>query len=114
MVRTRHDLLAVKIRLYYIGKPRSREADLPAEEYAKRISRFCRFEMIAAKTEKAIALSPKAFKVVLDPEDRRSPPKNWPTCSKRKAVKSTSPSAAPTDSPIPSARKPTGFSRYRK
>lgn len=68
MVRRRRDLLAVKIRLYYIGKPRSREADLLAEEYAKRISRFCRFEMISAKTEKAIAPAPKAFKVVLDPD----------------------------------------------
>lgn len=67
MVHRLHDLPAVKIRLYYIGKPRSREADLLAEEYAKRISRFCRFEMILAKSEKAIAPAPKAFKVVLDP-----------------------------------------------
>ncbi len=57
----------MKIRLYYIGKTRSREADLLAEEYAKRISRFCRFEMIPAKSEKAIVPTPKAFKVVLDP-----------------------------------------------
>ena len=66
-MRRRHDLLALKIRLFYIGKPRSREADLLAEEYAKRISRFCRFEMIPAKSEKAIVSAPKAFKVVLDP-----------------------------------------------
>ena len=66
-MRRRHDLLTLKIRLFYIGKPRSREADLLAEEYAKRISRFCRFEMIPAKSEKAIVPAPKAFKVVLDP-----------------------------------------------
>jgi 23S rRNA pseudoU1915 N3-methylase RlmH len=36
----------VKIRLCYIGKPRSREANLLAQDYAKRIAHFCRFEMI--------------------------------------------------------------------
>jgi len=60
----------VRIRLCYIGKPRSREANLLAGEYAKRISRFCRFEMIEVKSEKAIAPAPKAFKVVLDPAGR--------------------------------------------
>ena len=60
----------MKIRLYYIGKPRSREANLLAGEYAKRIGRFCRFEMLEAKNEKAIPAASKAFRVVLDPAGR--------------------------------------------
>lgn len=60
----------MKIRLYYIGKPRSREANLLADEYAKRIGRFCRFEMVEAKNERAIPAASKAFRVVLDPTGR--------------------------------------------
>jgi len=60
----------VKIRLCYISKPRSREANLLAGEYAKRITRFCRFEMVEVKGEKAIVPAPKAFKIVLDPAGR--------------------------------------------
>ena len=60
----------MKIRLCYIGKLRSREANLLAAEYAKRITRFCRFEMVEVKSEKAIPPAPKAFKVVLDPDGR--------------------------------------------
>jgi 23S rRNA (pseudouridine1915-N3)-methyltransferase len=60
----------VKIGLYYIGKPRSREANLLADEYAKRIAHFCRFEMVEVKSEKAMPPAAKAFRVVLDPAGR--------------------------------------------
>jgi len=61
----------LKIELYYIGKPRSREANALAAEYGKRASRFCRFEAIQLKNEgEAESRAPKAYRVVLDPTGR--------------------------------------------
>jgi 23S rRNA (pseudouridine1915-N3)-methyltransferase len=58
----------LKITLFYIGKPRSREANLLAEEYATRIGRFCRFEAVQLKDEKeAEKQGGRALRLVLDP-----------------------------------------------
>jgi len=58
----------LKITLFYIGKPRSREANLLAEDYGGRISRFCRFEAVQLKSEKeAEKQVDRALRVVLDP-----------------------------------------------
>ncbi len=58
----------MKISLFYIGKPRSREANLLAEEYATRIGRFCRFEAVQLKDEQeAEKQGGRALRVVLDP-----------------------------------------------
>ena len=58
----------MKIHLVYIGKVRSPDANRLAEEYARRISRYCRFDMVEAKDEKSADRYPKALKVVLDPK----------------------------------------------
>jgi 23S rRNA (pseudouridine1915-N3)-methyltransferase len=58
----------LKITLFYIGKPRSREANLLSEDYAARIARFCRFEMVQLRNEReAEKQSGKALRVILDP-----------------------------------------------
>lgn len=58
----------MKIRLFYIGKPRSRPLNQAAAEYAKRLTRFCRFEAVEIRSEKeAAAAEPKALRIVLDP-----------------------------------------------
>jgi len=57
----------VKLQLLFIGKPRSREANLLAQEYAGRIKHYCKFEMVQLKDEKAAAAYSRVFKVVLDP-----------------------------------------------
>ena len=58
----------MNIHLVYIGKPRNADANRLAAEYARRITRFCRFDMIEAKDEKSAGRYPKAVRVVLDPE----------------------------------------------
>lgn len=61
----------MKIELYYIGKPRSREANALAGEYGKRTSRYCRFEAIQLKNEgEAESCAPKALRIALDPAGR--------------------------------------------
>ncbi len=57
----------MKLQLLFIGKPRSREANLLAQEYAGRIKRYCKFEMVQLKDEKAAAAYSRVLKVVLDP-----------------------------------------------
>ncbi len=57
----------MKLYLLYIGKPRNREANLLAEGYARRIERYCRFEMRSLKDERAVKNYPRTAKVVLDP-----------------------------------------------
>ncbi len=59
---------AVNIHLVYIGKPRNADANRLAAEYARRLTRFCRFDMVEVKDEKTASRYPKAVKVVLDPE----------------------------------------------
>ena len=60
----------MKVYLLYIGKPRSREANLLAEDYARRIERYCRFEMRSLKDQRAVKDYPRTAKVVLDPKGR--------------------------------------------
>ncbi|MBI3698410.1 MAG: 23S rRNA (pseudouridine(1915)-N(3))-methyltransferase RlmH [Acidobacteria bacterium] len=60
----------MKISLLYIGKPRDRAANALAAEYAKRIARFCEFEMREVRGEKALDAREKAYKVALDPSGR--------------------------------------------
>lgn len=57
----------MKIRLYYIGKARSRPLNDAAAEYGKRIGRFCRFEATELKREADAPVDRKAMRVVLDP-----------------------------------------------
>lgn len=57
----------MKVYLLYIGKPRSREANVLAHEYAVRLGRYCRFEMRQIKDENAAAQYGRALKIVLDP-----------------------------------------------
>ena len=42
----------MRIQLFYIGKARSRPLNDAAAEYAKRLGRYCRFEMREIKGEK--------------------------------------------------------------
>jgi len=57
----------LKVHLLYIGKPRSREANVLAQEYALRLGRYCRFEMRQIRDESAAAGYNRALRVVLDP-----------------------------------------------
>lgn len=57
----------MKVHLLYIGKARSREANVLAQEYAVRLGRYCRFEMRQVKDESAAAAYARALRVVLDP-----------------------------------------------
>jgi 23S rRNA (pseudouridine1915-N3)-methyltransferase len=57
----------LKVHLLFIGKPRSREANALALEYATRLGRYCRFEMRQIKDESAGAGYDRALRVVLDP-----------------------------------------------
>lgn len=61
----------MKIRLFYIGKARSRPLNQAAEEYAKRTTRFCRFEMREIKSERDVPKDSKALRIVLDPRGKQ-------------------------------------------
>ncbi len=61
----------VRILLLYIGRPRDREANLLAEEYARRIGRYCDFELRQVRDEGALENYEKGYKVVLDPAGRQ-------------------------------------------
>jgi 23S rRNA (pseudouridine1915-N3)-methyltransferase len=61
----------VKISLLYIGRPRDREANLLAEEYARRIGRYCDFQMRQVRDESSLDHYAKAYSVVLDPAGRQ-------------------------------------------
>jgi len=61
----------LRIDLLYIGKPRSAEANKLAQEYARRLDRYCRFRMIRLRDESAIPDYPRALKVVFDPAGRQ-------------------------------------------
>lgn len=56
--------------MLYIGRPRDRAANLMAEEYARRIGRFCDFRMQQVRGEQALTAHDRAYKVVLDPAGR--------------------------------------------
>jgi len=59
--------------LLFIGRPRNRAANELAAEYAKRIGRFCEFQMREVKSAAALAEHDKAYRVVLDPGGRQMP-----------------------------------------
>lgn len=61
----------MKIYLFYVGKPRSREANLLAENYARRITHYCHFEMRPFKDEHAVKKCRGMAKVVLDPAGKQ-------------------------------------------
>ena len=56
--------------MLFIGRPRDRAANELAAEYAKRIGRFCEFQMREVKSEAALGEHEKACRVVLDPGGR--------------------------------------------
>ena len=57
----------MRIQLLYIGKARSRPLNEAAQEYATRLSRYCRFEMREIKSEQDAPDDRKALRVLLDP-----------------------------------------------
>ena len=57
----------LKIRLFYVGKPRSKPLNEAADEYAKRTTRFCRFEARELKSERSAPGKGKQLRIVLDP-----------------------------------------------
>jgi 23S rRNA (pseudouridine1915-N3)-methyltransferase len=61
----------LKVHLLYIGKPRSREANLLTQEYAVRLGRYCRFELRQIKDESAAAGYDRALRIVLDPTGKQ-------------------------------------------
>lgn len=62
----------MKIRVYFIGKPRDAEANAMAREFLKRTSRWVAAEMmeIEAKRFDLPAKHPSAYKIFLDPAGR--------------------------------------------
>ena len=63
----------MRIQLYYIGKPRSRPLNQAAQEYAKRLTRYCRFDMREIKGEKDAPDDRKRLRVLLDPRGEQLP-----------------------------------------
>jgi len=61
----------VKVSLLYFGRPRDRAANQMAQEYARRIGRYCDFQMRQVRDGKALQAQQRAYKVVLDPSGRR-------------------------------------------
>jgi len=61
----------LKLYLLYIGKPRSPEANRLAEDYIRRLQRFCPAQMREIKNEAAAEKYSRALKVVLDPAGRQ-------------------------------------------
>jgi 23S rRNA (pseudouridine1915-N3)-methyltransferase len=57
----------LKLQVFYIGKPRSRPLNEAGAEYAKRLGRYCRFEMTELKAEASLEGNPKVLHVALDP-----------------------------------------------
>jgi 23S rRNA (pseudouridine1915-N3)-methyltransferase len=62
----------VKVHLYYIGKPRSPEANALAQDYIERAQRFARCEMreIHPRRFDPWERHPSASKILLDPAGR--------------------------------------------
>jgi len=63
----------VRIWIYYIGKARDAGANLMADEYVKRTTRWARCEMreIRPDRDNPFTKHPAALKVLLDPEGRK-------------------------------------------
>lgn len=60
----------MRVSLLFIGRPRDRAANLLAEEYGRRIERFCDFRMQQVRGEQALDAHERAYKVALDPGGR--------------------------------------------
>ena len=58
----------MKLHVFYIGKPRSRELNEAAAEYAKRLGRYCRLETKELKREASLPADRKVLRVALDPK----------------------------------------------
>ena len=65
-------VLPVKVHLYYVGKPRSRESNALARDYVERAQRFARCEMreIHPLRFDPWQRHPAASKILLDPAGR--------------------------------------------
>ncbi len=57
----------MRVQVFYIGKPRNRALNDAADEYAKRLGRYCRFEMVEMKAEADAAAVQKPLRIALDP-----------------------------------------------
>ncbi|MEK7750523.1 MAG: 23S rRNA (pseudouridine(1915)-N(3))-methyltransferase RlmH [Acidobacteriota bacterium] len=62
----------MKVHLYYVGKPRSREANALAQDYFERAQRFARCEMREIHPQRFDPWQrhPTASKILLDPAGR--------------------------------------------
>jgi len=62
----------VKVYLYYIGKPRDTHANAMAEDFLKRVSRYCAAEMREIRPGRFDLWSkhPSARKIFLDPDGK--------------------------------------------
>lgn len=62
----------MKVHLYYVGKPRSREANALAQDYFERAQRFARCEMREIHPQRFDPWQrhPAASKILLDPAGR--------------------------------------------
>lgn len=60
----------LQISLLYAGRPRDPGANAMADEYAKRLGRFCEFRMKVVRGEPAFEPRARACRVVLDPRGR--------------------------------------------
>ena len=62
----------MKVYLYYIGKPRDRDANALAAEFIKRATRFtaCEMREIQPARKDLFAIHPSAQKILLDPAGR--------------------------------------------
>ncbi|MBI3666880.1 MAG: 23S rRNA (pseudouridine(1915)-N(3))-methyltransferase RlmH [Acidobacteria bacterium] len=56
--------------MFYVGRPRQGPAQQWAEEYARRIGRFCEFRLQAVRSEQALPAGARSFRVLLDPAGR--------------------------------------------
>ena len=57
----------MKVQVLFIGKPRSRALNDAADEYAKRLGRYCRFEMTEIRGEADAVAIQKPLRIALDP-----------------------------------------------
>jgi 23S rRNA (pseudouridine1915-N3)-methyltransferase len=71
----------VKVFLYFIGKPRDREANAVAADYVERASRFATCEMREIRPDRVDLWSrhPLARKILLDPAGRQMDSREFTT-----------------------------------
>jgi 23S rRNA (pseudouridine1915-N3)-methyltransferase len=61
----------LKISLFYVGRPRDPAANAMAAEYARRIARYCKFEMREIRDEATFGERPRTYRVALDPSGKQ-------------------------------------------